>query len=62
MNTKYRIVIGETGNEQGHIVATSAKTLEGAERALRRELDKYDGDGWGRVEVGDGTQARWQRV
>jgi hypothetical protein len=53
MDTRYRIVVGEVGNEQGHIVTTNAKTEMGAKRVLARELAEYDGDGWGWIEARD---------
>ena len=48
---KYRLVVGETGNEIGHVMATTAQTEVGAKIALGRALAKYDGDGWGYWEV-----------
>ena len=48
--SRYRLIVGEVGNEQGHVVPTRAGSLKGARRALRREIDKYNGDGWGGVE------------
>lgn len=53
MNTQhleYRIIVGERGNDYGHVIPTAAKTLLGAKRVLTRELKKYRGDGWGRIE------------
>lgn len=49
--SEYRLVVGEVGNTQGHIVATKATTCAGALRSLRRHLAAYASDGWGRVEV-----------
>lgn len=49
-NAQYRLIVGETGNEQGHVIALNVLTLDGAYRALKREVAKYKGDGWGRIE------------
>lgn len=56
----YRIVVGERGNEQGHVIDCDATTERGARECLRRELARYGSDGWGRVEYrrGDG----WDRL
>ena len=59
---KYRIVVGEVGNEQGHVISTRCTGLKGALRALKRELKKYGQDGWGYIEVGGGTPSSWRRV
>lgn len=56
----YRIVIGEKGNTQGHIINTSARTERGAQVILGKELAKYKGDGWGRVEEGEGDN--WEKI
>lgn len=50
MKQFYRIVAGENGNNQGHIISCNATTVAGALRILRRELARYGRDGWGRVE------------
>ncbi len=47
----YRLIVGEIGNNQGHIVATAAKTERGAKIALGHALSEYYGDGWGWVEI-----------
>lgn len=47
----YRLVVGETGNEQGHIVACHAITRADAEKALARAVAPYKGEGWGRIEM-----------
>lgn len=56
----YRLIVGETGNEQGHTIPTSAKTLRGAKRCLTIALAEYCGDGWGcvqeSVETDHGTE------
>lgn len=49
-NYEYRLVVGEVGNEMGHIIDSNAKTEKGARIALGKELAKYGGDGWGRIE------------
>ena len=59
---EYRIVVGEVGNEQGHIISTRAKSIEGALRSLKSELKKYGHDGWGYIEEGDGTPYSWRPV
>ncbi len=59
--TTYRIVVGEIGNEQGHIVETNAKTEQGARVVLGRELAKYGREGWGRIEIDLYDDGRWQR-
>lgn len=56
----YRIVVGELGNEQGHIVATRAESDRGARIALGIQLAKYAGDGWGRIEIDLYGDGRWQ--
>ena len=45
---KYRLIIGEVGNEIGHVVYTSAKTARGAKRTLTCKLN--EGDTWGEVQ------------
>ena len=47
----YRLVVGEKGNEIGHIIQSRAKSERGANIALGQHLALYAGDGWGRVEV-----------
>lgn len=39
------IIVGETGNEIGH-VETCHVTDAGIRRAMRRRVAAYDGDGW----------------
>ena len=68
----YRIVVGEIGNEIGHIIPISVNSERLAKLALAKELRKYGRDGWGRVEyrtsrdgvngvpVGEGWD--WQRL
>ena len=53
----YRLVVGEIGNEQGHIIPCKATTLHGARSALGQQLARYGaGQGWGRVEEYDAPQ------
>lgn len=47
---KYRLIVGEMNDKQGHIVKTTASSLVGAKIALRRAMATYKGDGWGRIE------------
>ena len=61
MNTKYRIIVGEKGNEQGHIIPTRATTADGAWRAYRKAMQPYAGDGWGRIEV-NYNNTGWQAI
>jgi hypothetical protein len=56
----YRLVVGEKGNNQGHIISTNAKSEKGARIALGKELAKYKGDGWGRVEY-QHENGEWER-
>ena len=56
----YRIVVGELGNEVGHIVPTGARSDHGARSALGRALARYGGDGWGRIEYDLYDDGRWQ--
>lgn len=46
----FRIIVGEKGNEQGHIVSTKAGTEAGARRVVQREIHKYQGECWFRIE------------
>lgn len=43
----YRLIVGERGNEQGHIHGCRAESLEGARRSLKRLMAPYGRDGWG---------------
>jgi hypothetical protein len=47
---RYRLVVGESGNERGHVVPSSTKTIQGARIALGRALAHYSGDGWGTIQ------------
>lgn len=46
---QYRIVVGEKGNDQGHIVDVDGGETD-ARAKLVAELEAYGGDGWGRIE------------
>jgi len=46
---RYKLVVGEKGNEYGHIVGTNARSLRGAKITLGRQLAAYRGDGWGKI-------------
>jgi hypothetical protein len=61
--TRYRIVVGEIGNEQGHIIPTSATDDAQARAALRQALKPYGRDGWGRIERNEtpDNDATWSR-
>jgi len=60
-NITYRLIIGEQGNEMGHIIPTRATTERGVQVALARVLASYHGDSWGRVEV-NYDDTGWQRI
>jgi len=49
----YRLVVGEKGNEKGHIIPLKVDSDEAAKKALKKEMKKYGKDGWGRVEYMD---------
>ena len=53
---KFRLIVGEKSNEQGHIVETKAKTFKGARIALGRAVARYKGDGWGYVQTSFGGE------
>jgi len=57
----YTILIGETGNEQGHMVPNRATTDAGAIRAAKRACAAYSGDGWWIVSCDGHTVARGGR-
>ena len=58
---RYRLAVGEHGNEQGHIVATHAKSMTGARIALGMVVAKYQGDGWGHIEYRH-DNGEWERL
>jgi hypothetical protein len=45
----YEIIIGETGNERGHLVRERHISDDQAIRRARHKAGKYKGDGWWRV-------------
>jgi len=64
---KYRIVVGENGNNQGHIKSSNAKSEHGANIALGKALTEYNGDGWGYIEVNysddySKNSDQWRRI
>ena len=58
--TQYRLIVGERGNRQGHVMPIDVATEDAAFRLLAIELEAYRGDGWGRVEEGDGSPEMWR--
>jgi len=64
MNKKqtYRIIVGETGNELGHVTISRHVSDRAAIRAAKRRCAKYHGDGWWRVESEGATVARGGRA
>ena len=63
MKTKhdYQIIIGETGNECGHVIGSRHISDAAAVRKARRLCAEYHGDGWWRVECAGATVARGGR-
>ncbi len=63
MTTKqvYQIIIGETGNEVGHVTSSSHVSDAAAVRKAARLCAEYHGDGWWRVECAGTTVARGGR-
>lgn len=59
--SKYRLVVGEQGNEQGHIIKANAQSVKGARIALGREVAKYGGHGWGHIEH-QHDNGMWERL
>jgi len=57
----FRLVVGETGNDVGHVIATRAKSVTSAERALARAMRPYFDDAWGRVEI-QRRNGGWDRL
>ena len=58
----YKITVGETGNECGHVTSSSHVSDRAAIRAAKRRCAEYHGDGWWRVECAGATVARGGRV
>ena len=63
MNKKqtYRIIVGETGNECGHVRIGKHVSDAAAIRAAKRRCSAYHGDGWWRVEAEGALVARGGR-
>ena len=57
----YRIIVGESGNEQGHVRVGQFADDAAAIRAAKRDAKCYGGDGWWRVECAGATVARGGR-
>ena len=64
MTTKqvYQIIIGETGNECGHVTSSSHVSDAAAVRRAKELCAAYRGDGWWRVECYGATVARGGRA
>lgn len=64
MKTKhaYQIIVGETGNERGHIHRSAHVSDAAAIRAAKRLCAPYSGDGWWLVECDGSTVARGGRA
>ena len=58
----YRITVGETGNDCGHVTSSSHVSDRAAIRAAKRRCAEYHGDGWWRVECAGATVARGGRA
>jgi len=48
--TTYRIIVGETGNECGHVTVSDHVSDGAAIAKAKRLCREYDGDGWWSVE------------
>lgn len=59
---RYTIIVGETGNECGHIYTSAYADDAAAIRAAKRLCADYDDDGWWRVECAGATVARGGRA
>ena len=57
----YQIIVGETGNECGHVTSSSHVSDRAAIRAAKRRCAEYHGDGWWRVEAEGALVARGGR-
>jgi len=57
----YKITVGETGNESGHVTRSCHVSDAAAIRAAKRLCAPYRGDGWWRVECAGETVARGGR-
>ena len=50
VKTSYSIIIGEVGNEVGHVITISCVSDAAAIAKAKKECRAYNGDGWWRVE------------
>ena len=57
----YKITVGETGNECGHVTRSGHVSDAAAVRKAKRLCATYHGDGWWRVECDGATVARGGR-
>jgi hypothetical protein len=57
----YQIIVGETGNEVGHVTSSSHVSDAAAVRKAKELCAAYRGDGWWRVECAGATVARGGR-
>ncbi len=57
----YQIIVGETGNECGHVASSRHVSDAAAVRKAKRLCATYKGDGWWRVECAGATVARCGR-
>lgn len=55
---KYQIVVGETGNDFGHITDSSHVSDAAAIRKAKRMCAEYNGDGWWIVRDMTGGEAK----
>jgi hypothetical protein len=53
----YQIIIGETGNECGHVTISRHVSYAAAVRKAKELCAEYHGDGWWRVECAGATVA-----
>ncbi len=60
--TQYRVIVGERGNEQGHVIGEGIESEAAARLVLADELAKYRGDGWGRIEWRTADMDGWERL
>lgn len=61
IKTTYHIIVGEVGNECGHVEVSDHVSDRAAITKARRLCREYDGDGWWRVECGGQTVDRGGR-
>ena len=57
MSETYTVVVGEVGNEVGHVVGTTT-SLHGARVIAGRELKAYGSDGWAVIRGDYGHEER----